>query len=805
MGRGIVTQSFKKSGSQYAGFMLSVLFLQWVFRIFEWQLSLAAGFDYQLSDFFTGLAFDLIFSFSFAVFIYPFYWLIFMLNAKAARKFSIFLLVLMALISYGLERYFATVFYPLDAVFFSYSPEEIMMIMRTGGGFDVFSILSIIILFLFVFGEVKFVLRKSPPKFLQILILVLALVSVSAGPAIIANTHAKCSEQTYHTRVNKTGFFISQLRETMAKRKRLENDKLSEKDIRTFQSFYPGRKYTGDAYPLLYTPDTSSTLNVFFRKGEQPPNLVFVIVESLTRCYSGPGAWAGSYTPFLDSLAQHSLYWENFSSTSERTIGVLPGIFGSLPSAKEGFTLLGGNMPLHLSLISILRNNKYHTEFYYGGQPSFDNTNVFLSRQGIDLIQSGTYYKKNGEVYWGLSDSAIYVKSLKYRQLQKYTQPFLSIYLTLSTHGPFDFPGQEGIKKFLLNEWSKDFSPQQKQHLQKNLDKLASYYYMDAQIRRLFYGLKSLGKMENTIFIVTGDHGVVQVCTENPEKRYHIPLIVYSPLLKRSKSFKAVNSHYNITPALLAMMGKQYDLHLPVAVHWLGGDLDTTDKIAARTPFPIMQLNRSVKEVFYKNHFLSKGRLYRVGDNMAMQPERNDSLQKSMQDWLDAYNRLNLYVCEHNRILPREEYIKWGRIYKLLAKRHQDSLSIEPETPYYGIWNIQSNTSTGNYRVRVSFDLQPNDIDPKNYPYFVLDLTDSNGNKIFYNALEWGREGSIFDTSKTNHIELGLETYIPKDTVATDYKLGAYFWNNKGVKLLLKNLDISFYNQEHKKPEKAGK
>jgi uncharacterized sulfatase len=791
-----IKQKLRDGFRGYLPFVWVLLLMQFLFRLFEFLAAAGNAYDIPFSDFAIGFLFDMLFAFSFAALIFPLYLLLFIGNRKIADVFTGLILLLTFLSSYGLERYFTTVFYPLDKVFFSYSLQEILLIGETGGRFDIGTVLVFLLMLSVLVISYYLLKRRRFPLFVQSLTLVLMVVSSTLGSAIIKNSQKKCPELCFQNRINKTDYFMREAFSYFYTEKVLDNQSLDADVVESFRKAYPGRVFSSGEYPLLYTADTASALSPFFRKGAQPPNFVFIIVESLTRCYSGPGAWAGSYTPFLDSLMRHSLYWTDFTSTSERTVGVLPGIFGSLPSAKEGFAALGGKMPLHLSLINILEKNHYRTEFFYGGEPSFDNTNVFLSRQGLGMIQSGTYYKKDGQVFWGLNDSLVYAKSLDYRDRQEDKQPFLSIYLTLSTHGPFDFPGRKSIERFLLDDWSKGFNEKQKKHLKKYLSKLASYYYTDAQIRNLFYGLKARGKLDNTIFIVTGDHGVVQVCTENPVKRYHVPLLIYSPLLKRPKTMAAINSHYNITPSVLSYLHQQYDIELPGRVHWLGGELDTTDELRSRIPVPIMQLNRSVEEVLYGDYFLSKGKLYRAEKNMAMHPEHNDSLQNALQAWLDAYLRINRYVCDNNRLIPLSEYRRWGNVYALQGRHSEDRVFIDSATDYISLWKQQIATNNGNYRIEIDFELLPNNVDPTNYPYFVLDLSDEDGNKIYYNSMQWVREGSVFDTAATNSLSLSLETFIPENVQDKELKLNAYLWNNKHCVLDLKNLEVKIYRQQ---------
>jgi uncharacterized sulfatase len=776
-------------------FILVFLAMQLALRLFEFSLANYNHHAYAFSDALIGYFFDILFVFSFSVKVFILYFLLYLANKKISKVFLSIVLIVFAIAGYGFARYFGLVMYPVDKVLFSYSIKELLLIMQTGGGFDLFSIGSILIFGLVLFFSNKYFRKIQYSKTFILIMILFMIVSFAINRAVVRNTQNKCSEETYHIRANKTCYFLQEVR-SMLKQKQAQRAVMKPSVVESFQSYYPNRHFTNRNFPLLHIPNKTSVLANLMRKGERPPNIVIIIVESLTRCYSGPNAWAGSYTPFLDSLAKKSLYWENCTSTSERTVGVLPGVLGSLPSANEGFSAMAGNMPNHLSLISILKKNGYHTNFFYGGDPSFDNTNIFLSRQGNQLIQSGTYYKKNGQVFWGAPDSNIYKKSLDYRKNYPEAQPYLSVYLTLSTHGPFDFPGLESTKRFLLEKWSKHLTPSQQDYLKDNTSKLASYYYTDQQIKRLFYGLKALGEMENTIFIVTGDHGVVQVCTENPIQRYHIPLILYSPKLKRAKSIKAVNSHYNITPSLLAFLQRDYNLEIPRQLHWMGADFDTTDQVQTKLPIPIMQLNRSVEEVAYHDYFLSKGKLFHIANDMQLKEIHNDSVFQKMDKLLKDYLAVNSFVCNHNKLMPEDIYHRWGNIFQFLTQNKIPEVFFDSAVDYVGLWKNEILSDEGNYRIQLDFDLLPTNVEQKNFPEFVLDISNEKGQKLSYNSLSWLREAADFDNSKKNHFSLSIESSIPSEIEAQACSLKAYFWNNREVKLRLENVEVKIYKQK---------
>ena len=129
---------------------------------------------------------------------------------------------------------------------------------------------------------------------------------------------------------NKLGFFAQSMTDHYLHQGTLNYKPLTFKAVASSPEGNPFT-YVNPDYPFLHQETTPDVLGNFFNLGDTPPNIVLIIVESLGRAYSGQGAYLGSFTPFLDSLMQKSLYWENCLSTSGRTFQVLPATLASLP------------------------------------------------------------------------------------------------------------------------------------------------------------------------------------------------------------------------------------------------------------------------------------------------------------------------------------------------------------------------------------------------------------------------------------------------------------------------------------------
>ncbi|WP_266364068.1 LTA synthase family protein [Tellurirhabdus rosea] len=412
-------------------------------------------------------------------------------------------------------------------------------------------------------------------------------------------------------------------------------------------------------YPFLHRDETPDVLSPFFQAGAAKPNVVLIVVEGLGRAFSGEDAYLGSFTPFLDSLAQKSLYWNNFLSQGGRTFAALPSLLGSLPFAQHGFADLGPRMPEHLSLTGVLKRNGYRTAFYYGGNSSFDNMNPFLRKEGIDRIAdeasfSPAYRKMpaaNG-FSWGYGDKDLFDFFLAQNNPADAT-PKLQVLLTVSTHSPFRYEGHERFEQRFeqrLNELS--LSADEKAARREYRDELASVMYLDDALRQLMDRYRQRPDFARTVFLITGDHRMPEIPMVSKVDRYHVPLLVYSPLLKQSARFRSVSGHYDVAPSLLALLRTQYGLRTPSVASWVGTGLDTTRAFRNVHAYPMMMTKVEMVDYVMGRYLLNEQSLYRLSDNLQMEPVNDEAAKSRLENAFARFKQQNARIGAGTRMLP---------------------------------------------------------------------------------------------------------------------------------------------------------
>lgn len=475
---------------------------------------------------------------------------------------------------------------------------------------------------------------------------------------------------TFYLTSNKLSFWMADSYRYIQNRNNFGAAKLNSKELEEAIGFYQKNhpfEFIGKEYPLLHTNNSKDVLGSFFNLGKTPPNVVILVVEGLSRDFSGDKAYASSFTPFLDSLSKNSLTWDNFLSTAPGTFAAHPAISGSLPYGNKGFSVINV-MPDHLSLVKVLKSNGYHTKFLIGFNPDFDNMGGYMRLQGTDMILSkyGSKYKEMGmgKEGWsmGYPDDALFSRSFEVMDSLTAT-PYLNIYHTATTHMPYLFQ-QKHIyeKEFDKKMKTITVSSKIKRTLQECKKVLVTYMFADDCFRGFFSKYAQRPDFKNTIFFITGDHHIGSFPSSCGIDDYHVPLIVYSPMLKSPKKFYSVNSHNNLAPTITSLVLNNYPLpNKPKQVHWLADVMDTAVAFRNTQSMPFMEWSREMNDYIYKEYYLSGTQLYKLTPDLLEEKIKNDSIKNYMTSLLENFKIINSYVCDNNKIYPAQQAVVNGK------------------------------------------------------------------------------------------------------------------------------------------------
>lgn len=567
-----------------------------------------------------------------------------------------FFLLVYALLIY----YFSDTFNPLGADLFAYSEKEIRLIVGAAGVLNAWLFLAMG-LFLYLCFKIPALFRKIDWHYSVLIVYLLAaIVTWNYTQSLQPNPNSYKKEINFFLSSNKLAYFIRDVQKHEIENSDLVFDGFYFDDDLTDNSF----KYIDpDNYPFLNADTTQDVLSNYFNKASSAPNLVFIIVEGLGRSYSGPDAELGSFTPFLDSLAEHSLYWQNFVSNGGRTFAALPSIFGSLPFGEKGFLEYAEKAPVQQSLIRLLKINGYFTSFYHGGDATFDYMSTFLQRQMIDkIVDEKSFppkYKKmpsnNQSFTWGYGDMELF--DYYFSTLENSNKPRLDIFLTLSNHSPFKVKELDYYRlKFDNRLKDLDITGEGRLAYNSYRDMYSCVLYSDDAIKKFIDEYKKRPEYQNTIFIITGDHRMPEIPIDRRIDQFRVPLIVYSPLLKRKASFKGVSSHLDLTPSLLSFLRLNYRIKRPLQQSWLGSELDTSRFFSSKKFIPMMRNKNELQDFIDRSVYSSNKRVYKLSDRFVLANSTDLIAQRIMEGRISEFLNKNASLKYSYGLIPDSVY-----------------------------------------------------------------------------------------------------------------------------------------------------
>jgi lipoteichoic acid synthase len=559
-------------------------------------------------------------------------------------------------INLSLNQYYATTHVPLGSDIYGYTLKEIEMILNTSTSFDIrvyinffaFPVAFFVMLYLLRYVKIK--LRNILP----VLFVGLGYLFVSG----FIDSHP----------LSNLSFFISESLDYKGSKVKAKSTDL-----------WAG----ADKYPLLVKNEfTSNVLGDYINLKSEKPNIVMIVMEGLGRDFMGEGAQYKGFTPYMDSLAKNSLNWDNFVSNAGRSFGALPSILGSAPFGSQGFLEME-ELPNHLSLIQLLKKNNYKTSYFEGGDSSFDRKINYLNNEGIenllDMSNFGQGYTKtasNKEGFsWGYPDSEIYKKTLTLIKPQE-NQPRFDLILTISNHEPFLIPNQDAYRNKVQGiAKQNNYDGDQMDVVEEYKDIFSVLKYTDDCLRDFMNQYKKSPNYENTIFIITGDHRLIPIPQKDAICRYHVPLIIYTPMQKQAQLFKGISSHMDIMPSIMSMLKNNYKAVLPEKLPFIGKGLSVSKTFGKNTAeIPVMRHKGTFKDIINGDYFLSGNDLFKINDNLRISESYEGAEMNKIRARFDNFEKVNNYVTSKNMIIPKEMLISSSKV-ELLTPEEKKRVS----------------------------------------------------------------------------------------------------------------------------------
>ncbi|MEP6735974.1 MAG: LTA synthase family protein [Chryseolinea sp.] len=276
----------------------------------------------------------------------------------------------------------------------------------------------------------------------------------------------------------------------------------------------------------------------------KPQNVVIFILESFSKEFFGvynqdkPG-YKG-YTPFLDSLVQHSKSFQYSFSSGRKSIDAPPSVLAGIPTFSVPFVLTTFANNNFNSIASLLNKKGYHSSFFSGQPNGAMGFTSFTSMAGFQHYYGMTEYGNNDDFdgIWGIWDEKFFAYHA--RMLKEFPEPFVSAMFSTTSHHPFIVP-EEYEGKFKGG----------KQPILKCVE------YTDYSLREFFRKVSKEPWYQNTLFVFTADHCSSEIIFDESRTTrglFSIPIIFFKPDNSLASTETDIISQSDIMPSILGYL-----------------------------------------------------------------------------------------------------------------------------------------------------------------------------------------------------------------------------------------------------------
>ncbi|SIR04895.1 LTA synthase family protein [Halanaerobium kushneri] len=289
-------------------------------------------------------------------------------------------------------------------------------------------------------------------------------------------------------------------------------------------------------------------------------NVIIIQLESLDAKLIDYKYNGQEVTPFLNKLKDKSKYFSDiYAHHINGSFDAEFSFFTSLYPINRNYTFRSNDMREFNTIVNVLRQDGYNTYAFHGNKEGFFYRDKGYLEMGFDRFYSREDFSVSEAVigedtYLGINDYDLFDQSIDY--LDQAKEPFLSVFITVTSHTPFTFyPEEYKVKEFSDIETTivRDY--------------FNSMHFVDHSLEMFFKKIKANSMMEDTLFVIYSDH-VADINREeyksgdnfannrNIKEPEQIPLFIYHQDIE-PEVIKKSGTHTDIAPTILDIMGYQ--------------------------------------------------------------------------------------------------------------------------------------------------------------------------------------------------------------------------------------------------------
>lgn len=288
-------------------------------------------------------------------------------------------------------------------------------------------------------------------------------------------------------------------------------------------------------------------------------NIINIQIESfqdmvLLKEYNGQ-----EITPFLNKLiSDDSFYFSSYyqqlgiGNTSDAEFSshnsIYPSMIGVSYDRYRDHDFRG--LPV------LLKERGYSTYAFHGNTPTYWFRDAAYKNQGIDNFYSINEFESDEIIGMGLSDRSFFRQSVEV--LKDVEGLFYGFFLTLTNHHPYELPEDQVTIELMPEDEDTIFGGY-----------IESIRYTDERIEEFYNDLKDEGLLDNTVFVLYGDHhGLISMDKDNKKRiseflgyeydfdqMMNVPLIIHSPGSGISEVSDNTSDQLDFLPTMTNLMG----------------------------------------------------------------------------------------------------------------------------------------------------------------------------------------------------------------------------------------------------------
>jgi len=134
--------------------------------------------------------------------------------------------------------------------------------------------------------------------------------------------------------------------------------------------------------------------------------------------------------------------------------------------------------------------------------------------------------------------------------------------------------------------------------------------------------------------------------------RFHVPMIIYSPMLKMPAKFSSVVSHLDFTPSVVSFLKKNYNMKFPTVVPWLGQGLDSMSSFRSTLSLPFIRTKNEIIDYIDRDYFIVGNQLFKVSENLQIDPITDGNKLVEIQRKFEKFKTDNIRACLNKFLIP---------------------------------------------------------------------------------------------------------------------------------------------------------